>query len=82
VVFASSGGFVLVERKGEPCIHLNNIVCPHPKRGEFKPLDCRCFRCPHFKQWEKTMEEEDERVTNEIDLIRANPEAYSRGELS
>jgi hypothetical protein len=56
-------------------------VCPHPKRETFRPLDYRCFQCHHFKEWEKVMEEEDEQVTNEIERIHENPEAYLRGEI-
>lgn len=82
VACACVGGFALVEPKRMPCLYLDNLVCPHPKREKFRSLDYRCFRCRYFKEWEKTMDDEDERVLNEIDRIRKNSEAYSRGELS
>lgn len=72
---------MLVERKREPCFYLDKVTCPHPEREKFRSLDYRCFRCHYFKEWEKTMDEEDERVMEEIDRIRESPEAYSRGEL-
>jgi hypothetical protein len=81
VVCACVGGFALAELKRLPCLLLDNVVCPHPERAKFRSLDYRCFQCHYFKEWEKTMDEEDERLTNEIDRIRENPEAYLRGEL-
>lgn len=71
----------MVERECMPCFYLDNVVCPHPKREQFRSLDYRCFQCRSFKKWEKIMDEEDERMMNEIDMIRENPEAYLRGEL-
>jgi hypothetical protein len=71
----------LVDRKRLPCLYLNKVLCPHPKREKFRPLDYRCFQCHRFKEWEKVMEEEDERIMNEIDRIRENPEAYLRGDI-
>lgn len=63
------------------CFYLDNVVCPHPKRKKFRSLDYRFFQCRHFKEWEKMMEKEDERVMNEIDRIHENSEAYLRGEI-
>lgn len=63
------------------CLYLDDVVCPHPKRENLRSLDYRCFQCRHFKKWEKMMDEEDARVADEIERIRKNPEAYSRGEL-
>jgi hypothetical protein len=30
----------------------------------------RCFKCPHYRRFEHVMDEEDEKIMDEIDEIR------------
>jgi hypothetical protein len=36
----------------------------------------RCLRCPHYKRFEREMDEEDARESAEIEDIWKNPEKY------
>jgi hypothetical protein len=54
------------------CLFLADVVCPFRKgKNVLIPKDRftrkYCFDCPKFKQFEREMDEEDERVMAEID---------------
>ena len=63
------------------CVFSSDVSCSFRKSEKFGIMN-RCLRCPHYKKWEKTMDEEDERITDKVERIRENPEAYLRGELN
>jgi len=58
-----------VEKKPLSCFFLPNVLCSFRKSEHFGVMS-RCLKCPHFKRFEREMDEEDERVMDEIDEIR------------
>lgn len=52
------------------CLFLDDVVCSYRTKAEWDVLD-QCFECAHYKRWEREMDEEDERIMNEIDEERA-----------
>jgi hypothetical protein len=62
------------------CAFWNNVLCSFRKIEEFGIMP-RCLKCPHYLRFVREMDEDDERVMDEIDEIRANPDAYLRGGL-
>jgi len=73
----------LVDRNGLkclPCVFLPDVLCAYCKGKGFGVM-ARCFTCSHFRRFEHEMDEEDERVMDEIDEIRKHPETFSREDL-
>ncbi len=62
------------------CVFDDDVLCSFRKYAGFGVME-RCFKCDHYRRFEMEMEEEDERVMNEIDEIREHPDRYLRGEL-
>lgn len=52
------------------CFFYDDVFCPYSKIPKEKRIGSVCLRCEHYARWEREMEEEDERVMNEIDEIR------------
>lgn len=52
-----------------PCVFLNDVKCPYRKNMKQYVLR-QCEVCSHRERFEREMEEEDERIMNEIDEIR------------
>lgn len=76
VLFAIEDGFLMDSSKVDlkhgkmlPCVFLLDVLCSFRKSEKFAIMN-RCFDCPHFKRFEREMDEEDERVMDEIDKIR------------
>jgi hypothetical protein len=51
------------------CVFFPDVLCSYRKRVKFGVMD-RCSKCPHYRRFEREMDEEDERVMDEIDEIR------------
>lgn len=62
------------------CVFLDDVVCSFRKDARFGVMS-RCFKCTHYRRFMDEMDEEDERVMNEIDEIRKHPETFSREDL-
>ena len=52
-----------------PCVFLDDVLCSFRKSEKFTILD-KCRTCPYLKRFEREMDEEDERIMDEIDKIR------------
>jgi hypothetical protein len=52
-----------------PCVFWNDVLCSYRKDAKFVVMD-RCFKCRHYTRFMREMDEEDERVMDEIDEIR------------
>jgi hypothetical protein len=62
------------------CAFWDNVSCSFRKIEEFGIM-ARCLKCPHYLRFVREMDEEDERVMDEIDEVRANPDSYLHGGL-
>jgi len=51
------------------CVFLNDVLCSYRKDEKFSVM-VRCMKCSHYAKFTRDMDEEDERVMNEIDEIR------------
>jgi hypothetical protein len=51
------------------CVFWDDVLCSFRKDVRSGVM-ARCFECPHYRRFEREMDEEDERVMNEIDEIR------------
>lgn len=67
--------------KKEPCMHVDGVICPYPEVAKSNRMNFMCESCKHFKLFIKLMDIEDERVMDEIDDIRRNPEKYGYGSV-
>ena len=56
-------------RKELSCLFLPDVLCSFRKNENFAVMN-RCLKCPHRKRFLREMDEEDERVMDEIDKIR------------
>lgn len=63
------------------CSFWDDVLCSYKKNEDEFAVLGRCHGCEHYKRFMREMEEEDERIMNEIDETLKNPEAYQRGEL-
>lgn len=52
------------------CAFLPDVLCSYRKDEKFGIMT-RCFKCPHYIRFMREMDEEDERMMNEIDEERA-----------
>ena len=51
------------------CVLFGDVFCPRSEILKENRLESVCLRCEHYARWEHEMEEEDERVMDEIDEI-------------
>ena len=51
------------------CSFFGDVLCSFRKSKKFAILD-QCFKCPHYSRFEREMDEEDQRVMDEIDEER------------
>lgn len=58
-----------IEKKSFPCNFELGVVCPHKKTARFA-LFGRCFKCSHYQKFMRDMDEEDQRVMDEIERER------------
>ena len=56
------------------CLFSPDTLCSYRKTKDFAIMD-RCFKCPHYERFTHKMDEEDERVMDEIDRERAELDA-------
>jgi hypothetical protein len=52
-----------------PCVFFPDVLCSSRKSEKFGIMN-RCFKCPHYFRFMREMQEEDERVMDEIDRER------------
>jgi hypothetical protein len=66
------------------CLFFDDVFCPYPKIPCDRRFSSVCFRCVQYKGFMREMDEEDKKMMDEIDDIRAHPEryGYSSGRLS
>ena len=69
-----------VKEKLLSCMFFSDILCSFRKSEKFGVMD-RCLKCPHYFRFLREMEEEDERVMDEIDKIRKYGYPKSLGDL-
>ena len=51
------------------CLFLLDVLCSYRKTEKFGVMD-RCLKCRHYMTFLREMDEEDEKVMDEIDRIR------------
>lgn len=51
------------------CFFLADVLCSFRKDERFNVME-RCFKCPHYRRFMSEMQEEDDKVMDEIDRIR------------
>jgi len=59
------------------CLFFNDVLCSHRKSAKVYIMD-RCFECSHFLRFEQMMDDEDERMMDEIDRERAEFDGKNR----
>lgn len=50
------------------CVFLPDVLCSYRKDAKVGIM-ARCWKCPHFVRFEREMDEEDEKMMDEIDEI-------------
>lgn len=58
-----------VDLKVLSCVFFDNVLCSHRKSAKIFIMN-RCHECSHFLRFEREMDEEDEKMMDEIDEIR------------
>jgi hypothetical protein len=58
------------------CLFSDDVFCPSSKVPRWERISSVCSSCEHFGRLMRMMDEEDEKVMDEIDDIRRNPEKY------
>jgi len=51
------------------CVFLLDVLCSY-RRSEKVTIMARCWKCPHYVRFMREMDEEDERMMNEVDEER------------
>jgi hypothetical protein len=51
------------------CVFFDDVLCSFRKSGKFAIFD-QCFKCSHYSRFIREMDEEDQRVMDEIDEER------------
>lgn len=59
----------MVDEKLLCCVLWKDVLCSYRKVLKFEFMD-RCFTCPEYARFEREMDEEDERMMDEIDAER------------
>jgi restriction endonuclease len=62
------------------CLFLDDVLCSYRKDERLTVLS-RCFKCPHYERWQRMMDEDDERMMDEIDEMRKRLDRHSAGGL-
>jgi hypothetical protein len=52
------------------CLFFDDVFCPYPKVSRENRAGSVCLGCQHYANFEREMDEEDERIMDEIDEIR------------
>jgi len=61
---------VLMVKSYRLCVFLNDVMCSHRRSKSFS-VGKYCLKCPHYEEFMREMDAEDERVMDEIDRERA-----------
>ena len=51
------------------CMFLDDVLCSFRKSEKFGVMD-RCMKCRHYEEFLREMDEEDEKVMDEIDRMQ------------
>ena len=51
------------------CLFLLDVLCSYRKTEGFGVMD-RCMKCRHYEEFLRVMQEEDEKVMDEVDEMR------------
>ena len=73
----------LVDKKDSgvlPCVFYNDVLCSFRKHKRVTIMP-RCKECEYFVKFNSDMDKEDEEFWIWEEKVRANPDAYLRGEL-
>lgn len=62
------------------CIFFDDVLCSFRKSEKLGVMD-RCLKCEYYRRFMREMDEEEERVWDEIDRIRKYGYPKSKGEL-
>jgi len=54
-----------------PCCFNADVLCSYRKTEDFRPMN-RCWKCRHYEEFLREMDEEDAKVMDEIDRMRRN----------
>lgn len=57
------------EKKLLPCLFLLDVLCSFRKNEEFAILR-ECLSCPHYREFKREMENEEEQFFEEVNQIR------------
>jgi len=57
-----------VKEKLFSCVFLSDVLCSFRKSEHFAVME-RCFKCPHYKRFEREMEEEEDAFFEECERI-------------
>jgi len=52
-----------------PCVFFDDILCSYRKDVRSGVMG-RCLKCCHYRRFEREMDEEDEKIMDEIDKIQ------------
>lgn len=52
------------------CLFYDDVFCPYSKVRRENRVGSVCLGCEHYERFQREMDEEDERVMDEIDEIR------------
>jgi hypothetical protein len=63
-----------------PCVVLDGVLCSYRKDMRVSVMS-RCFKCRHFRRFEREMAEEDEDEARFVEEVWKHPDRYLRGEL-
>jgi hypothetical protein len=56
--------------KAFSCLFSPDVVCSYVKSDKFVGVMNRCMKCRHYEEFLREMDEEDEKVMDEIDRMR------------
>jgi len=62
------------------CAFLPDVLCSYRKDAKFGIM-ARCFKCPHYRRFEREMDEEDEEDARFVEWVEKHPDRYLNGEL-
>ena len=62
-------------RKVLSCLFMTNVLCSYVKNEKYGVMD-RCMKCPHYEEFLRIMDAEDQKIMDEFDEI-LRKEGYS-----
>jgi hypothetical protein len=61
---------IFMGSKSFSCLFLLDVLCSYVTSEKFVGVMDRCMKCPHYLRFLREMDEEDEKVMDEIDRMR------------